>query len=217
MNITNVTEPPFEPVSLEDCYGQLRLDPDGSPLSHPDDDMLERYIATAREFVETAVRRTLVMRTLRLSVDAFPVASTTMLGVVTPTVPKQIRLIRPPVISVSSVKYFDGDNVLQTVSASDYYITDEEVPQLRFVTGFSAPTVYARPDAVRVEYVAGYAPSDASPLTQADYVENIPKSLRDAVLLGVDMAYNQSAGADRDALMNARESLMQSKRVQLTV
>ena len=65
-------------------------------------------------------------------------------------VPPRIRLVCPPVIAVSSVRYYDSANALQTVSASDYYVTDEQVPELRFLATFAAPTVYDRPDAVRI-------------------------------------------------------------------
>ena len=62
MKITVLQPPPFEPVTLAEVHKHLRLDLDGSPASHPDDDMLQRLIATARgkrgeviEFLESMV------------------------------------------------------------------------------------------------------------------------------------------------------------------
>jgi hypothetical protein len=222
MNITIITPPPFEPLSREDVYNQLRLDAEGSPLSHPDDALIDSYITTGREFVEKSTRRSLVQRTLRLSAAGFPVC-------VSPWVyqrsllpmrfqpPQHIYLPRPPIVSVTSVKYFDIDNTLQTVDSSDYYLTDDEVPELRFVRNFSAPTTYDRPDALRVEYVAGYAPAGSPPSSRADYVVNVPQSLVNAILASVTLLYDSLPPANMEALSNMREAYMSPFRVQLSV
>lgn len=211
MNITVISPPPFEPVTLPEVYAHLRLTPDhsGSPgeESHPDDAMLARHITTARQFVEVATRRSLVMQTVRLS--TFPAER---LGCQLP-----IRLHRPPIVDVESVSYYDGENVLQAVAAADYYLTDEQVPELRFVTGFVVPAVYDRPDALRVEYRAGYTPLGSPPETQAEYAANVPSGLKDAILLGVQLLYDNLSPADREATINAREALMQPFRIQLAV
>ena len=122
MNISVITPPPFEPVSLEDVYGHLRLDVEGSPPTHPDDTQIDSFIAAAREFVEKSTHRSLVTQTLRLSAAGFPVCAlpwgyTTLLP---PRFqpPHHIYLKHPPVQSVTSVKYYDIDNVLQTVDAA---------------------------------------------------------------------------------------------------
>ena len=156
MKITVLQPPPFEPVTLAEVHKHLRLDLDGSPASHPDDDMLQRLIATARGQVESMARRSLVQRTLRLSVEAFGDA---------------VRLVRPPVLRVESVTYFDTSNVLQVLDPATYFVTDDEVPELLMANGASAPSTYSRPDALRIEYVAGYAPDGSPATTQADYAE----------------------------------------------
>lgn len=222
MNITVVSGPAFEPVTLAEVYKQLRIDPDdvGSPseLSHPDDSLLEGQIATAREFVESATRRSMIQRTLRISCAGFPRVCYGWrypwpgAGVAV----DRILLLRPPIIRVESVRYYDADNALQTVDAASYYWTDDQVPELRFVSSFSAPTVYDRPDAVRVDYVAGYTPSGSPATTQAEYAANVPLSLRNAVLIGVQLLYDNLAPADRAAMEALRESLIQPLRIQLT-
>lgn len=221
MNITVITQPPFEPVSLANVYKHLRLDAEGSPLAHPDDAMIETFITSARVFVEQATRRALVQQTIRLSMSVFQVYGTWALSPSSswPQSKEEDRILlrRPPIIRVDSVKYVDGSNVLQTVSAADYYVTDEQVPELRFVSGFSPPTIYDRPDAVRVDYVAGYAPEGSPPTTREEYVANIPKPLHDAVLLGVQLLYDDLTVPQFDTIVRMRELMMQPYRIQLAV
>lgn len=216
MNITVITPPPFEPVTLVEVYAHLRLTPDhaGSPgeETHPDDAMLTRHIASARQAVEHGTRRSLVLQTLRLSIGASAAVQLCCARSARP-----IRLFRPPIIAVDSVSYFDGDNALQVVGADDYYATDEQVPELRFITGFVAPSMYDRPDALRVEYRAGYAPEGSPPITQQEYAANVPSDLKDAVLLGVQLLYDNLSPADRQATIDAREAIMQPYRIQLAL
>lgn len=204
MNITVIDPPPFEPVTLAEVYADLRLTPDevGSPLegySHPDDAMLRAHIQAAREFVEVAARRSLVQQKLRLYEDNFC---------------RRLWLRRPPLIRVDLVSYYDADNALQIMDAADWYVTDDLVPELRLVAFSSPPATFCRSDAVRVDYTTGYAPSGSPSSEQADFVGNIPQSLRQAVLLGVRLLYDNLSPADRDATEKAREALIQTYRMQ---
>lgn len=221
MNISVITPPPFEPVSLEDVYNHLRLDVEGSPPTHPDDTQIDSFIAAAREFVEKNTHRSLVTQTLRLSAAGFPVCALPWgyTSLLPPRFqpPHHIYLKHPPVQSITSVKYYDIDNVLQTVDAANYYLTDDDVPELRFVTNFSAPSTYDRPDALRVEYVAGYAPDGSPPESRADYVANVPKSLVSAVLVGVQLQYDSLPPANMQALSDMREAFMRSYCVTVAV
>lgn len=210
MNLTTVTGPRFEPVWLDDVHSHLRLDVDGSPPSHPDDAMLEEHIVTARRWVEHETRRSLVEQTLRLSMPGF--TTNTGLTGIGATGVREIRLLRPPVIAVESVSYYDDTNTLQPVDPASYYVTDEAVPELRFVTGFSAPAVYDRPDAVRVIYRAGHA-TESSPL-EANAAD-VPAQLRSAILVGVQLLYDDLLEKERVALENAREMLVSQLRIAL--
>lgn len=209
MNITVIVQPPFEPVTLAEVYTSLRLDPEGSPMTHPHDDMLTRYISTARQEVEAMARRCLIQQTLRLSMSGWPINYDTWVQSWSRnSLVRSVRLYRPPLISVLSVKYYDEDNNLQTLSASDYYTTDDPVPELRFVKSFVTPTLYDRPDAVRIEYVCGYAPSVENPTTQEQYAANVPTRLKDAIIIGVQLLYDDLAPADREAYTRSQESLV---------
>ena len=216
MNLTVVTQPPFEPVSLTDVYDHLRLDTEGSPPTHVDDDRLTRLITSARQHVELMCRRALVRQTLRLSMPSFPVSNDAWVSSVSRnSLTRVIRLPRPPIASVTSVTYFDGDNAQQTLADSNYYLTDEQVPELRFTTSFSTPTLYDRPDALRVTYLAGYTPEGSPPTTQAEYAAAVPAALKDAILIGVQILYDDLKPEEHSMLFMARESLVQPYRIQL--
>lgn len=68
-----------------------------------------------------------------------------------------LRLPMEPVASITSVKYFDANNAQQTVDASFYDLyTDELGPYCRMNPAtFVWPSVYNRPDAVQVTFLAG--------------------------------------------------------------
>lgn len=203
MNIIILTPPPFEPVTLQECYTHLRLDPDGSPPEHPDDAMLRRHIATARGQAEKMTRRAFVQQTIRLVTDRFPSEGRSC----------WIELLRPPLIAVQQVTYHDENNSLQSVDSGNYFTTDDFVPRLQFIDGFTLPCTYRRDDAVRVDYAVGYDPEGSPATTQAEYAGNVPGEIKDAILLGVQLLYDQLSPEQREQLERARDSLLEGFRV----
>lgn len=215
MQLTVIEPPPFEPVSLQECYDHLRLDPDlsGSPAeaTHPDDAMLAIQIAASRQYAEQFTHRAFVKQRIRLTLDHFRERSH---WDVCPTwltrghVGCWIDLLRPPIVELLSVSYYDGDNALQPVDAAYYYVADGVVPQLRFVSGFAVPMTYLRGDAVRVDYYAGYPPVDSPPATQADFAANVPAAIKGAILIGVELLHDNSQPQDRERLEMTRDALL---------
>jgi uncharacterized phiE125 gp8 family phage protein len=218
MNLTTIHEPPFEPVTLADVYRVLKIDAEGSPPEHPLDADFARNITTARRNVEKLTRRSLIRQTLRLSVDGFPSNCIGwQLGPRWVCAPTAIRLFRPPVLSLQSVQYFDASNVLQTVDAASYYVTDDELPEVRFVSTFIAPTVYDRPDALRVTYVAGYLGAGSPPSSQEEYAEHVPSELKDAILVGVQMLQTSTSPQDYELLQRMQAALVSGYVVRLAL
>uniref|UniRef100_C5CJQ0 Phage gp6-like head-tail connector protein n=1 Tax=Variovorax paradoxus (strain S110) TaxID=543728 RepID=C5CJQ0_VARPS len=219
MNIVIVTPPPVEPVTIEEAFVHLRLD--DPTEDNPDTAAVEAQIVSAREQCEQITRRAFVQQTLRLTRgparrngerrgwDWFIGGGCVAWG--------DIELLRPPFIEMVSLKYFDDANTQQTVAPADYFVTSDLVPKLRFVNGFSTPSIYLRDDAIQVEYVAGYAPKpadpDAEPPTQIDYRANVPASIKQAILLAVQLQYDELTPDKRKALENARDALLSSYRV----
>lgn len=111
-------------------------------LTTEENDLLDSLITAARDDVETRTRRALVNTALKYTLDTFPCV---------------IRLPRSPVVSVESLKYFDTDGVQQTLSAALYTLDTESEPA-RIVPAYSEswPSIRAVPNAVEVNFTAGY-------------------------------------------------------------
>jgi uncharacterized phiE125 gp8 family phage protein len=203
MELITITGPSVEPVTLAEVYLHLRLDVDeNSPVdTHPDDAMLNRFIRASRRQAEKITRRSFVSQRLRLSMDAFHAGG--------------IVLLRPPVLEFNSLSYYDAANELQVIDQENYFVTDgDQKPRLQFLTTYAAPSLYARADAVRLEYTAGYEPDDASP---ADYAANVPDDIKAAILIGVQLLYDDLTPERRERLERARDALLHDHKVYLSV
>ena len=63
-------------------------------------------------------------------------------------------------------------------------------------------SVYARDDAIRVNYLAGYAPlvSGTSESEVIDYTANVPRVVKAAILIGVQLQFDELSPEKRAAL-----------------
>lgn len=113
-------------------------------------------VPAAEQWAESATGRQLVTATWTLYFDAFPDDSGC-----------PIYLPKPPLQSVTSVKYYDTNGVLQTWSASEYTVTVPAGPKAGpgWITpkvNYYYPSVYGSPYEIAIEFVAGYGASHAS-------------------------------------------------------
>lgn len=132
-----------------------------------EEDRLAALARQATALAENYCRRRFVAQTWRLRVDAFPEDG-------------RFVLPGPPLVSVASVKYLDGDGDEQTVSSSDYVVDADETPGVvRPAYGLSWPTARSEPNAVRVQYVCGYGDPD-----------DVPDGIKQAVLAAVRDLYD---------------------------
>lgn len=203
MNLIVLEAPPVAPVSLSDVYDHLRLTTEGSPPSHPQDAMLTRLIEASTADAESYTHRSFVERTLRLVGPAFPGYGMNWVWPALRSIGR-VELLKPPIIAIDAVTYYDSANVLRTVSSSDYYLTESLVQELTFGTGYSYPVTYYRTDAFRIDYRAGYAAAGSPP----DYVANIPAPIKQAILLGVELQYSPLTPAERESMEKARDCLL---------
>lgn len=212
MNIVVVTPPPVEPVTIEEAFVHLRLD--DPTESNPDFAAVQAQIVSAREQCEQITRRAFVQQTLRLTHGSMP-PGPEWIG--WSRYRMAVDLLRPPLISVTAVRYFDSANALQTIAPENYFVTLDLVPRLRFISEFALPCTYERDDALQVEYVAGYAPVPADPAaeppTEIDYRANVPASIKQAILLAVQLQYDELSPDKRKALEGARDALLSSYRI----
>lgn len=141
-----ITAPAEEPITLTQAKLQCRVD--GS-----DEDALFTgvIIPAARHMAEQRTGQALVTQTWELALDAFPSA--------------EIEIEKPPVQSITSVKYLDIDGVEQTVSSTDYALDGYGSMQHRVIPdyGYSWPSSQSVPNAVKVRFVAGFGLATAVP------------------------------------------------------
>lgn len=212
MNIQTLVPPAFEPVTLEEAYTHLRWDTEdvGSPseTGYPLSDLISRNITSAREYVEQVTRRALIEQTLRYVLPGFTEGEWPCDWRI-----KYVELLRPPLIAFLSVKYLDKNEVLQTLDPSHYYVdTDSSiVPRLCFRSTLD-PSIATdqRTDAVRIEWVAGYPGAESPVASQAQAAANVPKALKDAILLQVQLLCDRFQKDERMDIERTRDALLNS-------
>ena len=151
-----------EPVSIATLKQHLRLN-----LTDDDATLLPLYLKTARQMFETQTNRTVVQTTYKLSLDQW--YTTTFLP-------------RAPVRSVTSVKYYDTDDNLQTLSSSAYY-TDLAKEPCRIIFKDALPSISGdkRPR-IEITFEAGY--------TKTAYTLNAPESIQVGIMLKAGDLFN---------------------------
>lgn len=134
-----ITAPTDEPVTVAEARQQVSL-PAGYTVH---DELLSKLITAARETVEEATGRQLCTATRELTLDTWPEGHV-------------IKLPRPPLASVTTVKYYDTSGVQQTWSNANYLVrTAREPGEVHKYKTVTWPTLQDRPDAVAVRYVCG--------------------------------------------------------------
>lgn len=163
MNLRVTVQPASEPVTLAEFKAHQRID--GSD----EDDLLQGYLAAARQACELEARRAFVTQTLQLTLDNWPCTA-------------HLTLPRPPLQSVSGVIYVDNAGASHTMSAADYIVDASSEPgRIWLAYGKSWPSETLQPGpAITISFVAGYgSPVDVPPiykqailLTAGHYYEN---------------------------------------------
>lgn len=140
MLVSLVTGPTATPCSL----AEVREHASVSGFTD-DDDMLLRFVEAAARSVSAWSGRVLTQETWAVSF------ANGFCG--------DLHLPKSPVQSVSSITYYDADDVEQTATVSDFYLTTTESGAfLRPKAGVSWPPAnQTRADAITVTFVAGYA------------------------------------------------------------
>lgn len=149
MTLRVITAPTTEPVSVETAKAYLRID------GTQDDALLAILVPAAREKGEQIARRAFTTQTLELTVDAWPANYV-------------LKLLRPPVLSVTSVKYLDWTGAQSTWQL---YVVDTQSGRIVFNSFPGARLL--RSGAITVRYIAGYG------ATAAD----VPQTIKQAILM----------------------------------
>jgi uncharacterized phiE125 gp8 family phage protein len=143
MTTKSTTPPAALAVSLAAAKESLRIDAGDTAL----DASITLWIKGITLEAEHQLGRSLINQGWRLSLDAFPDA---------------LRLDHPPTVSVESVKYFDTNNVQQTLDPADYMV--DKITEPGYIVpaaGKAWPDTFDRIHAVEVNYTAGYGSTEA--------------------------------------------------------
>ena len=220
-----IVEPEAEPVSLDEIYSWLRLDPEGSPPTHPDDAMLRSLIRAGRQYVEKATRRALVAQTLKYQIidqPPYPPASGRFLGYAWPywesaqPMPNfpgrwgwnRIELFRPPIIAVLSVASLDDDGNPIVMDPASYRVVDAGTqPGFIESLGNAAwPQSGIVGRGLEITYVAGYEGTGSPP----DLTDGVPEDLKTAIKLWVQKVYDPNAADTAKTIDETIDCICQS-------
>jgi uncharacterized phiE125 gp8 family phage protein len=170
-----VDAPVNKPISLKEVKEQLRIE-------HPDDDVLITRlinVAVAYTDVKGALGHAMITQKWGQWISANPT--------------QQVELFLGPVQSVTAVKYYDTDGVLQDDDVNNYDVFGTEH---RIIvspkSGFSWPTAQQRDDAIKIEYQVGFGDTAAS----------VPETLRHALMLLIGHWYDNREQTQMDQLQD---------------
>lgn len=152
MSLRLITPPAAEPVSVETAKLFLRVD------DTSDDTLITSLIKAAREKGEELSRRAFITQTWDVTMDDWPQAL-------------EMELLRPPLQSVTSVKYIDIDDVEHTVDSSTYYAVTKSEPGKLVFKSLEGSSL-RREGAVTVRFVAGYG----------NAASDVPERIKSAIL-----------------------------------
>lgn len=193
-----VTPPTEYPVSLAEAKAHLRVD-----LDHEDTE-IQQCVAAATERAEEFRGEQFCTAVWRLALDRFPSACERIgwsetypfdRGAIVPP--------RPPLISVASITYVDTNGATQTLSPSAYQVDAISRPgRIVPAYGESWPATRSQPNAVLVQYSAGYGAASA-----------VPAKIKQAILLmTADLFWNRGDEQTRP-IPAAAENLLRSNRI----
>lgn len=179
--LVEVAAPSDEPVTLAEAKTHLRI------TGTDEDTYIEDFlIPTARQRLERATGRAFITTTFDLYRDDFPSGD-------------ELTLPRPPLQSVTSVKYTpEGDS--QTTFSSDNYLVDTSSKyggrlKLKRTVSWPSQTLDVL-NGVVIRFVAGYGDASTdvpAPIVQAVYVDIATLyENRENVELGRAIAFHQT-------------------------
>jgi len=158
MALRRLTDAATEPLTTAEAKTHLRV------TAATDDTYIDTLVKAARYIAENELRRSLITQTWVRTLDEFPDA---------------IELHYPPIVSVTSVKYYDTAGAQQTLAASQYSLDYQSEPGW-IVPAHDVvwPDTLDAINAVEVIYTAGYG-------TAAD----VPQTIKAWILLQVGHLY----------------------------
>lgn len=182
------TAPTSEPVTTPEAKSHMYV------TASDDDTYIGTLITAARQHLEDVLNKSFITQTWYLFLDEFPDGD-------------EILLNRPPVASVTSVTYYDGDGALQTFSSANYRLDDSAEPGRLVLTDTASwpDTQTSRPKAVIVEFVTGYGAAATVPeyfklaikMLVAHAYEHREATVTGTIMKEIELGLNYFANAHR--------------------
>lgn len=176
--LTLITAPAVEPLDIEDAKAACRILHDGL------DSNIDGLIKGGRERCERITNRALVSQQWKLTLGKWPSDYI-------------IRLPKPPLISVDSVKYANlSTGVLTTLATSQYFVDATTEPATITPATLSSgvfaiwPIPRIQRNAIEVTFTAGYGTSP----------DNVPNEIKERLKVYVAHCLNRQEETDEEYL-----------------
>jgi uncharacterized phiE125 gp8 family phage protein len=158
MTLRRTVDAATEPITTAEAKAHLRV------IGSVDDTMIDALVKACRLIAENDLRRSLITQTWTKTLDEFPDA---------------IELAYPPIISVTSVKYYDTAGAQQTLAPALYALDAQSEPGwIVPAYGEAWPDTLATINAVEVIYDTGYGAA-----------ADVPQAIKQWILLQVGHLY----------------------------
>lgn len=149
-----LTAPQTEPITTDQATAHVRVDSEDDFL------YLESIIPVAREYVDSMTGRVSASCGWKMVVDSWDSAFGSDLW----NRKQVIGLYRVPLVSIQSVKYYAPDATsLTTMDAADYDAITTTEPGGIYFAGDVPEVDTTRPDAIQIEFTAGYSQPELAP------------------------------------------------------
>ncbi len=157
-----------------------------------DSALITGLIIAAREWAEAFQNRQYITATWYLWLDDWPAEDF-------------IKIPLPPLASITSITYYDTDDVAATFAATSYFVDSVSEPgRVCLNYGESWPSITLRPhNGICVEFVCGYGATAAA----------VPYKVKQAMLLHISKEYDYHSPADAEKIDQAIKALLWMDRI----
>lgn len=177
MRLKLIQAPSEQPLDLATAKLHARI------TENDQDALVSNWITEAIEQVEALTGRALVTQTWQLTADAFPLNRAAL------------EIPKPPVQSISFVKYVDRNGAEQTLDGLQYeLVTESETAYVVPAYGVNWPATREKFNSVTVQFICGYG----------DHAASVPQRVKSAMLLYIAHRYE-----NREAVVDARGTLQE--------
>jgi uncharacterized phiE125 gp8 family phage protein len=169
-----------EPVTLAEAKTHL------GEVWNDQDALITGLITAARERAEDATNRSLVDKTIELTLDGMPEAM-------------YVRLYRGPLKAITSVKYMDADTGVMTEVDSDIYKLDDRIEPARLYFS-ETPNIKTGYNTLQITYTVGYG--NITENNAVVKVNPFPVTIKQAILMMVRTMYDFRDDMVKGAVIN---------------